>query len=122
MVNVRTILCPIDFSEHSHSALGHAEEVARRFEAQLIVVHIVEPVMYPVAYGLPPVAPVAYEEGARAAAQKALDPLVGGLVKRGIKARGLVDAGTASARICELAKQEGADMIVLATHGYTGVK
>jgi len=33
-----------------------------------------------------------------------------------------VDAGAASQRICDLAKAESFDLIVLATHGYTGLK
>jgi len=122
MVSIRTILCPIDFSDCSRAALEHAEELARRFDATLIVAHVVEPVLYPVAYGLPPVAPVAFEEGARGSAVKALVPLIEGLVKRGVKARSLVDAGNAASRICDLAKQESADLVVLATHGYTGMK
>ena len=122
MPAIRTILCPIDFSDASNAALAHAEEFARRFDASLLVVHVVEPVMYPVAYGMPPVAPVAFEEGARSSAGKALAPLVDGLVKRGVKARALVDSGTAATRICELAKEHAVQLIVLATHGYTGMK
>ncbi len=122
MVSIRTILCPIDFSDCSRAALENAEEFARRFDATLIVTHIVEPVLYPVAYGMPPVSPVAFEDGARASAVNALAPLIDGLVKRGIKARPLVDAGNAATRICDLAKQESADLVVLATHGYTGMK
>jgi nucleotide-binding universal stress UspA family protein len=122
MVSIRTILCPIDFSDCSRAALEHAEELARRFEASLIVAHVVEPVLYPVAYGLPPVAPVAFEEGARSSAVKVMDPIVDGLARRGVKARALVDAGNAASRICDLAKEERADLIVLATHGYTGMK
>jgi len=95
MISIRKILCPIDFSDHSKAALAHAEEIARRFEAELVVAHIVEPVLYPVAYGLPPVAPVAFEEGARGSATKALEPLVEGLVQRGVKASALVDSGRA---------------------------
>lgn len=122
MVTIRTILCPIDFSDCSRTALEHAEEFARRFDAALIVTHVVEPVMYPVAYGMPPVAPVAFEEGARGSAEKALASLVEGLTARGVKARVLVDSGNAATRICDLARQESADLIVLATHGYTGMK
>ena len=122
MFRVAKILCPVDFSKPSEAALAHAEEVARRFDAELVLLHVVEPMLYPVAYGLPPVAPVNYEETAKSAAESALAPLIGPLVKRGVRARTLVDSGTASMRICDLAKEEGFDLIVLATHGYTGLK
>jgi nucleotide-binding universal stress UspA family protein len=122
MFRVTKILCPVDFSKPSEAALEHAEELARRFEADLVVLHVVEPVLYPVAYGLPPVAPVNYEETAKTAAQAALGPLVEPLAGRGVRVRTLVDSGTASMRICDLARDESCDLVVLATHGYTGLK
>ncbi len=122
MIRFQKILSPIDFSAHSQAALEHAEEIARRFGAELIVAHVVEPVLYPVAYGLPPVAPVNYEEAARASAQKALAALVDAIGKRGGKVRALVTTGIASLRICEIVAEEHIDLVVLATHGYTGLK
>ena len=122
MFRLAKILCPVDFSDDSKAALNHAEELARRFSAELVVLHVVEPVLYPVAYGMPPVSPINFEETAKESAQKALEPLVRSIAERGVNARSLVDAGTASMRICELARTEGFDLVVLATHGYTGVK
>jgi nucleotide-binding universal stress UspA family protein len=122
MIRFQKILCPIDFSSHANVALEHAEEIAKRFGAELLVAHVVEPVLYPVAYGLPPVAPVNYEESARENAGKALAPLVEAINRRGGKARALVSTGLASVRICEMVTEEGADLVVLSTHGYTGLK
>jgi nucleotide-binding universal stress UspA family protein len=121
-VSIRTILCAVDFSTYSEAALAQAGELAAALKAQLIVAHIVEPVLYPAAYGLPPVAPVTFEQGARGSAQKALEPMLAQLAARGVTARALVEAGTASARLCELAGDEAVDLIVLASHGHTGVK
>ena len=120
MVQFKRILCPVDFSEHSQVALAQAAEDARKFGAQLTLLHVVEPILYPVAYGVPPVAPVDYESVARESATKALEKLATGLT--GLKAQTRVDSGAASQRISELAKTDGYDLIVLATHGYTGLK
>ena len=120
MARISKILCPVDFSEHSQAALDQAADVARRFGADLTLVHVVEPVLYPVAYGLPPVSAVDYESVARESAGKAMEKLAAGLGNLKVKVR--VDAGAASQRICELAKTDGFDLIVLATHGYTGLK
>jgi nucleotide-binding universal stress UspA family protein len=122
MLSVTKILCPVDFSKPSEAAVAHAAELARRFDAELVLLHVVEPVLYPVAYGLPPVAPVNYEETAKTSAAAALQPLLGPLVKSGVRVRTLVDSGTASMRICDLAREDGFDLVVLATHGYTGLK
>ncbi|MHC5211874.1 MAG: universal stress protein [Planctomycetota bacterium] len=122
MFRVAKILCPVDFSKPSDTALAHAEEVARRFDAELVVLHVVEPVLYPVAYGLPPVAPVNYEETAKSAAETVMAPLLEPMVGRGVRVRTMVDSGTASMRICDIASEDGFDLVVLATHGYTGLK
>ncbi|HZL99778.1 MAG TPA: universal stress protein [Planctomycetota bacterium] len=116
------ILCPIDFSQPSEAALAHAEEIARTFGAELLVAHVVEPMIYPVAYGMPPVAPIDYEDAAKTSAAKALEPVVARLAKAGVKASPVVDTGAASMRICELVKERKCDLVVLATHGYTGLK
>ena len=120
MVQFKRILCPVDFSEHSSAALAQAAEVARKFGAELTLLHVVEPILYPVAYGLPPVSPVDYESVARESASAALERLAAGLA--GLKPSTRVDAGAASQRISEVAREEGFDLIVLATHGYTGLK
>ena len=78
--------------------------------------------MYPVAYGMPPVAMVNYEDTARDSAGKALAPLVDAINQRGAKARALVTTGIASLRICEIVTEEHIDLVVLSTHGYTGLK
>jgi nucleotide-binding universal stress UspA family protein len=122
MFRVAKILCPVDFSESSETALAHAAGLAERFDAELVVMHVVEPVLYPVAYGLPPVAPVNYEETAKSAAESVLTPLVEPLARRGLRARTLVESGTASMRICDVAREQAFDLVVLATHGYTGLK
>ncbi len=122
MFRIARILCPVDFSEPSEAALAHAEELARRFSAQLTVLHVVEPIIHPVAYGLPPVAPVNYEDLARESAAKALAPIVARLEAAGVQASPLVDAGAASQRICQVAGEGGYDLVVVATHGYTGLK
>ncbi len=66
MARISKILCPVDFSEHSQAALEHAAEVARRFGADLTLVHVVEPVLYPVAYGLPRPSPPSTTSPSRA--------------------------------------------------------
>ena len=122
MTRFAKILCPVDFSKPSEVALGHAEDIARTFGSELVVAHVVEPMIYPVAYGMPPVAPIDYEDAAKSSANTALAPIVARLAKAGIKASALVDSGAASMRICELVKDQGFDLVVLSTHGYTGLK
>ena len=121
-LKVRQILCPVDFSDHSHAALSHAGQLARALGAELILLHVVEPVIYPVAYGLAPVGNFNYEEEAKSAAQRKLEPVTGEFADSGLKATSLVTSGTPWLRICEVAEENDIDLIVTATHGLTGIK
>lgn len=40
MIEIRSILCPIDFSEHSRRALDHAIAIARWYESRVTAVHV----------------------------------------------------------------------------------
>lgn len=119
----KLILCPVDFSDPSQTALDYAESLARTLGAELVVLHVIEPVLYPVAYGLPASSPLLnVEEQARQGAERHLAPIVAAICGRGVTARFAVDSGTASLRIVSQAEDLGAGMIVMATHGLTGIK
>lgn len=122
MIQYSNILCPTDFSEHSDAALAHAEDLARRLEASLVLMHVVEPLLVPVEYGLPSTVVVGYEDAATGSATQHLEAAAQAIRARGVRARVVVTSGTASEQICELAKREKLDLVVMATHGYTGIK
>lgn len=121
-MKIGRILCPIDFSDQSQAALDKAEGLAEAFGAELLVLHVVEPVLYPVAYGLAATAAVDLAAEARKGAEQALGPVIEALKERGVSAAPLVAEGTASLRICELAEEREIDLVVMATHGLTGVR
>ncbi len=122
MIEINRILCAVDLSEPSKAALRHAESMATAMSAELIVVHVIESQIYPMAYGAPAVAYINFEEEARKAALEALEPMVAAIVERGVKASALVETGMAWVRVCELADELKADLVVVATHGWTGIK
>ena len=43
MIEIRRILCPIDFSDYSRRALDHAIAIARWYEATVTVLHVFSP-------------------------------------------------------------------------------
>lgn len=121
-MKLNKILCPIDFSEPSRVALDHASALARETGGILTVLHVIEPVVYPVEYGMAPVPTIDLETTATENARERLDALLRDVVGDGVAATAKVVLGRADDTICDVAESEGFDLIVLATHGLTGIK
>jgi nucleotide-binding universal stress UspA family protein len=120
MLTFKNILCPTDFSEPSYEGLKYAIELAARFGAELSVVHVL-----PVVPPLPPdpnyVFEVPeYERALHLEAEGKLRALTEEMVPKEIRVRTLIGHGNAGNEIVRIAKDEGADLIVIATHGLTG--
>ncbi|HUO05048.1 MAG TPA: universal stress protein [Candidatus Binataceae bacterium] len=126
MATISKILAATDFSEDSSLALQYAEEEARKFSAELIVLHVDQP-LAPVIM-TPELGP-AMDVGAmnriaeeqRLMAQRELDKIVRKLRDGGLKAKSMLKVGSPFLEILRTAQTEGADLIVLGTHGRTGL-
>lgn len=123
MARFRRILHPSDFSPASRPAFRQALELAKMSRGQLLLAHVlgVLPVL-PDAY----IAATTYNEllrGQRLGAQKQLDRLVKDAKAAGVRARSmLVDFGVPADRIIRVAKSRRADVVVMGTHGRTGIR
>ncbi|MDX2169941.1 MAG: universal stress protein [Deltaproteobacteria bacterium] len=119
----KRILVPVDFSDASSLAVTHAVELAGRLGAELILLHVVEPVYYPVAgdlYGLDPEFGNVYDAVERTARQQ-LAKLTTRVRARHAATRELLVLGTAYRSIVAQAKRLRADLIVMSTHGRSGL-
>jgi nucleotide-binding universal stress UspA family protein len=124
---INKILAATDFSDDSQNAIAYAEEVARKFSAEIVVLHVDQP-LAPVMVS-PDLGPAALDMGAmsriaeeqRLLAQRELDKLVNRLREAGFKARSLLRVGAPFLEIIHAAQSENADLIVLGTHGRTGL-
>lgn len=122
MTRIRRILHPSDFSKASGAAFTEAVELAETNKAELLIAHVLTPAMPMVGEGY--VSPKVYEEieaSARAHGQKQLDALIAKAKKAGVKARGLLLEGIPHDRVVQAAKSQRADVIVMGTHGRTGL-
>jgi nucleotide-binding universal stress UspA family protein len=123
-VRVNHILTCTDFSPGAEAGLDAAMDLARRFGARLTLVHVHDPsALLPPIAGLAPAASVDHLVDVEREIRRGLDEIVetrlAGLPR--VKADLLVESGTAHA-ICRHAEAIGADMIVIATHGRTGLR
>jgi nucleotide-binding universal stress UspA family protein len=120
-VNLKKILVPQDFSEYSLHALKYAVTFADLFKAELLVLHIVEPIVYPADFSFGQVSIPAMEEEIRKHSEEQLNELVEKEIPAGIKATPLIRVGKPFIEIVEVAKGENADLIVISSHGRTGM-
>jgi len=121
MLPIRKIIAPTDFSEPAQAGVDAAEELAREFSAEVVLVYAVPRIpMVPAPHGAGAVGQVELEQEIRESAEKALDKITEKL-RAGIgRIRYRVLSGDAAHEIVEAAKQEHADLIVISTHGETG--
>jgi universal stress protein A len=122
MPRIRRILHPTDFSPAARPAFRQAVALARSHRAQLLVAHVLPllPVM-PEPY-VPPEIWDQLDRSQRAPARRQLNRLVARAKASGVRARGiLLDIGVTHERIVRLANARRVDMIVMGTHGRSGV-
>lgn len=120
-LKLASILVPIDFSARSKKALAYALPFAKQFGAKLILLHVVEPVVtpdfatsFPLAIESDKVEAASKGRLERIVKQQAIDPKLveKTLVRQGSPFREIVDA----------ARTLKSDLIIISTHGYTGLK
>jgi universal stress protein A len=122
MKPIRRIIHATDFSRASTRALETAVEFARRHRAELFLVHVLVPhISYPVDSEADPAFYVDLERSTRREAQSALEKLTDKLKRAKVKVTGLLLKGTAHDQIVRAAKNRRADLIVIGTHGRTGL-
>ena len=122
-MHLRSILLPTDFSECASHAVPAAAGLARMTGARLLCLHVIEPAVpavgwTPVAEPLPlaDVGAQMEETAARELPRVALGADCAGLVVEEVIAR-----GEAASEIVRVAREHGVDLIVISSHGRTGL-
>jgi nucleotide-binding universal stress UspA family protein len=120
-MKIRRILAPTDFSKISDGCVKQAVELARTLGSEVVLLHAVEPVVLAGdLFGASAVANVMDE--LQCAARQGLALRLERLRKRrGIRCRSVLVNGTAAAAIVDAAVRLGADLIMMATHGRSGL-
>jgi nucleotide-binding universal stress UspA family protein len=121
VLQIERILVPMDFSKPAEKALRYAVSFARQFDAKITVLHARQTTFYPIETGyLPPAIPS--EELPEKVAQDRLQADVQRIVPEEMRGNMLVRVGAPFDEICTAAKELHIDLILIATHGYTGLK
>jgi nucleotide-binding universal stress UspA family protein len=119
-IRARKILVPTDFSELSNKALKSALALAQRFHAKIDLVHVLEAPPYPeFGYAHIPMKEAGLRQAAESELAKLRDkfPALIGLIDYTP-----IRTGNAPYEIVQTARELNADLVVIATHGRTGIK
>ena len=115
------ILLATDFSQAADAAVEKAVELARTFDSKLTALHV---------HGRPPGAPEAVVPSASEVSSEALDAISSQHLERLKRERlsdmesvelAVVEHVSPALAICKYAERQGVDLIVMGTHGRTGV-
>ncbi len=120
-LSIRHILVPIDFSEHSKNALRYAVSMAEQYGASLHLIYVIEPMIYPADLGFGQVVMPGVEEELRMKSEKELQALLE-RETGSIHGEAVVRLGRPHQEILMEAEEKNIDLIVLATHGHSGVE
>ena len=123
MLRLTQILAPTDFSEYSSYALRHAAELARQFGAKLVLLHVVSnEALESISKAHVPPHPVdkVYEDLDQETREQYANH-VPPEVRKVLETEVLVLPGVPFLEIVRAARLKGVDLIVMATHGRTGL-
>jgi len=124
MVEIRRMLCPIDFSDTSRHALEHAVAIAKWYGSQITALHVIHPAPLlepPILFAEFPKgdAPTASD---RQSLRDQLDAWLEPVHAVGVKTETRLDQGNPAPHIIDCAALLPADLIVMGTHGRGGVE
>lgn len=123
------ILVPVDGSPFSEATLPYVEELTRKTNKEILLLHICEPPVVP-SYGSHPINPTwkKYRDDMWGETEKLstnyLNKTMAAMKKKGIKVKSRVikaQSGEVAKTIMQISKEENIDLIVIATQGRTGV-
>jgi nucleotide-binding universal stress UspA family protein len=123
-VVIKRILVAVDFSTDSLNALAYACDLARRVQAEIVLVHVVETTyvvqgsnLYAANQELAKLVDDQWHIG-----NTELARLGAGLEQDGLRARIIVTSGVTGRTIVDMATRSSAQLIVMGTHGCTGLR
>ncbi len=118
----RKILVPVDFSKCAEEALSYAQQFGAQHESGLILLHVVEPIVYPAELGYPSLAAIPPQSDYEHAGRARLAHWLRQATKTGAKVKAELRVGQPYVEITRAAKEFGVDLIIISTHGHTGLK
>jgi nucleotide-binding universal stress UspA family protein len=119
---IKRILVPVDFSGHAQRALAHAAELARMYGAELQLLHVIEEIMHPAFYVSGRTSIFEFMPEIEAESTKRIQGMIDAIVGKDIHASMYLREGHPTQEIVNFVEHEHSDLVVIATHGLTGIE
>src|SRR5688572_10436903 len=117
-VHVKQILCATDFSNASLRAFDHAIQLASIYKARIQLLHVIPRIVASIMDI--PITTSKWTADQEEMAKRELPKLKERAAKRGVSASTEIRLGDVDLQILKAAKESGADLLALGTHGYRG--
>ncbi|MBT8379193.1 MAG: universal stress protein [Ignavibacteria bacterium] len=121
-LEIKKVLIPIDFSDYSKSALRYAINFAKCFKAEMHLIYVVEPVIYPPDFSMGQIAIPSVNAEWDERAKDELSKLAKEEIPNDVKSKTIIKTGKPFLEIIETAAEEDIDLIIISTHGHSGVE
>lgn len=116
------ILVPVDFSAHSAEAMRVSADLSRRYEASILLVHVYDPLVYALPDGFTFVTPPAVDQLLEAFSEQLAQSKLQAIEAGATRVETRVLQGSIAGAILDCATREAIDLIVMGTHGRTGMQ
>jgi nucleotide-binding universal stress UspA family protein len=120
--DIKKVLVPIDFSDYSKSALKYAVNFCMNYKAGMILIYVIEPVIYPPDFSMGQIAIPSVNAEWDERAKQELDKLAKEQIPSGVEVKTIIKTGKPFLEIIETAGELDIDLIIIATHGRTGME
>ncbi len=117
----KKILCPVDFSQFTQDVVNYALDLAKKYGAELHIMHVVPNMTYFTPYEsfLTPENLVAIEKNIQDEVERNFTKL---LKEDKVPTKRVIKTGVPFVEIIDYARSESIDLIVMGTHGHTGLE
>ena len=122
METIKKILVPIDFSDYSKKALQYTVQFAKSFNSEIFLVYVIEPMIYPADLSMGQMVIPQNELNLAEKAKSELEDLAKNEIGDALKYQIVIKTGRPFIEIIETASELDSDLIIIATHGHTGVE
>jgi universal stress protein A len=121
-MDIRRILVPCDFSEYAEKALTWALELAERWRSRVLLLHVIPRPSYPPMLMGSYFDVAQFEASLQAEAETRAKEIVARAGNKAVQIETQVIIGEPFSDICRMAEDEKVDLIVMGSHGRTGLR